>query len=119
MACKAEANGATVDCVCNDCGISYNSQTKKYTVLCCGVWYDMDLKADFEDPDDPPKPGHLIVDINATILEAMQFLDRAAPGKLRIDASFTDLKKRVRLKANAPVDELAKRLMAGAFDAKA
>lgn len=114
MACSAEANGTTINCACDSCGISYNSQTKKYQVLCCGIWYELDMKFDFQDPDNPPRPGHLIVDIpSASLLEAMQFLDRADPGKLRLDASFTDLKKRVSLKGNAPVEELARKLLSG------
>lgn len=113
MACTVEANGTTLTCACNGCGISYNHSTKKYHILCCGSITEMSSRFDPGDPDDRPPPGHIDVDINgATLLEAMQLIDRSAPGKLRVEGSFAELGKTVKLKGRNTVEHLGRELHA-------
>lgn len=109
--CTVEANGTTVTCGCSGCGISYNHETKKYHILCCGTIFEMSAKNQTDDPTNPPKRNHVMVDFaGLTLLEAAQLLDRAAPGKIRVNASLQRLRKRITLKANQPLVTLIKKL---------
>lgn len=64
-----------------------------------------------DDPTNPPRPHHIMVDFaGLTLLQAAQVLDRAVPGKVRIDASLQELQKPVTLKANRPLSELIEKL---------
>ena len=120
MACNATANGATLDCVCDGCGLTYNYDTKTYTALCCGAVVSWTSKLEVDDPDEPPRPGHVAVDISGlTLLQAMQLLDKSDPGKLNVDAPFAELNRAVKLEGNAPVEELARQLKSGRYQAKA
>ena len=109
--CTVEANGTTLTCACGGCGISYNHDTKKYHLLCCGTITEMSAKNQADDPVNPPKRGQIIVDFaGLTVLEAAQLLDRAAPGKIRVDSSLQQLRKRITFKANQPLAKLTKKL---------
>jgi len=107
--CTAEANGATVECSCDGCGICYNHDTKEYTTLCCGQIST--VKVASQVVKNPPKPGHLIVDfVGITLLQAAQMVERSAPGHVRLDGSLQGLEKRVSLKANLPLPEILAKL---------
>src|SRR5436853_3846692 len=109
--CTVEANGTTVTCGCSGCGIAYSHDTKKYHILCCGTIFEMDARNQADDPANPPKRNHIMVDLaGVTLLEAAQLLDRAAPGQIGINASLRQLRKRVTLKANQPLVTLTKKL---------
>lgn len=111
MACTVEANGTTVTCGCSGCGIVYNHGSGKYHILCCGSITEMDVKNPTDDPNNPPKPGHIIVDFaGITLLEAARLLDKAVPDKIRINGSFKQLQKQVTFKANQPLEKLTKKL---------
>jgi hypothetical protein len=109
MTCKAEVNGTTLECSCNGCGISYDGG--KYTTLCCGNINTFSVKNQADDPIDPPKPNHIMVDFaGLTLLEAAQILDRAAPGEIMLNDSLQHLQKRITLKANQPLVKLINKL---------
>lgn len=111
MACNVEANGTTLTCACSGCGIAYNHSTKKYTILCCGSITTLDVKRQTDDPNTPPKPDHIIVDFeNITVLEAAQLIDHAVPDRIKINAAFKQLRKKITLEGNLPLDKLAKKL---------
>ncbi len=111
MACNVEANGTTLSCGCSGCGIVYNHGTKKYHILCCGTITEMSAKNQTDDPTNPPKPNHIMVDFaGITLLEAAQLLDKSLPGKIRVNASVKQLQKQVTFKANLTLDKLTKKL---------
>ena len=106
--CTAEANGFSVECSCEGCGVAYNHDEKKYYVLCCGQISTFTVSQQVSDP--PPK-HHIIVDfVNITVLQAAQLLEQASPGKVRLDGLLRDLQKRVSLKGSHPVPELLHKL---------
>jgi hypothetical protein len=109
--CTVEANGTTLTCGCSGCGIAYNHDAKKYYILCCGSITEMSAKNQTDDPTNPPKRGHLMVDFSdLTVLEAAQLLERAQPGKVAINSSLKRLRRRITLKANQPLAALTKKL---------
>lgn len=70
----------------------------------------MSVKSQTEPPNPPPR-HHLQVDLaGCTRLEAAQLLQRAAPGRIKIDASLDALEKRVTFKATMPLADLSKKL---------
>jgi hypothetical protein len=76
----------------------------------------MSAKNQTDDPGNPPRPHHIIVDfVGVTLLQAAQVLDRAAPGKIKINSTLQRLQKTVRLKANLPLATIAKKLGLGSL----
>ncbi len=109
--CTAEANGTTLTCACEGCGILYNHATGKYTVLCCGAISEFKMKAE-QQPDPPKRPKDLIdIDlVGCTRLEAARLLGGQFPGKIELDSSLESLEKRVTFKGTFTLAELTKKL---------
>ena len=111
--CTAEANGFSVECSCEGCGVAYNHDDKKYYVLCCGQISTFTVSEQVSDPNPPPK-HHISVDlVNVTLLQAAQLLDQASPGKVRLDGLLADLQKRVSFKGRHSVPDLVHKLGLG------
>jgi hypothetical protein len=71
----------------------------------------MSVKNQTDDPTNPPTTGGIVVDLsNVTVLEAAQLIESAAPGKFKVNLPIGKLQKRVKFRANKPIEIIAKRI---------